>query len=57
MDKAFLEVGGETFLTRAVKTLSTVCENRVKIVFNKAQTNFIEKLLADVPHIFDVYEN
>jgi len=56
-DKAFLEIGGETFLTRAVKTFSTVCENRVKIVLNKAQTNFIEKLPADVPHIFDVYEN
>ena len=56
-DKAFLRVGGETFLTRAVKTLSTVCENRVKIVLNKAQTSFVEKLPDQVPHIFDGYEN
>jgi len=57
IDKAFLEFGGETFLTRAVKTLSTVCDNRVKIVLNKSQTNFIEKFPDRVPHIFDVYEN
>ena len=55
-DKAFLEFGGETFLTRAVKTLSSVCENRVKIVLNKSQTNFIEKLPDRIPHIFDVCE-
>ncbi len=57
MDKAFLKFGGETFLTRAVKTLSTVCENRVKIIVNKVQTYFVEKLPADVPQIFDAYEN
>ena len=56
-DKAFLEIGGETFLTRAVKTLSSTCKNRVKIVLNKAQTNFIERLPDKIPHIFDVYEN
>ncbi len=56
-DKAFLEIGGETFLTRAVKTLSSICQNRVKIVLNEAQTNFIEKLPDRVPHIIDVYEN
>lgn len=56
-DKAFLEMGGETFLTRAVNTLQTVCGNRVKIVLNRNQTDFIEKLPANVPHIFDVDEN
>jgi len=56
-DKAFLQIGGETFLTRALKTLSTVCDNRVKIILNKAQTNFIERLPDKIPHIFDVYEN
>lgn len=56
-DKAFLRFDGETFLTRAVKTLSIVCGNRVKIVVNKAQTNFVERLPDRVPHIFDVYEN
>jgi len=56
-DKAFLRVGGETFLSRAVKTLKTICANQVKIVLNKAQTNFIERLPDRVPHIFDIYEN
>lgn len=56
-DKAFLEIEGETFLARAVKTLSTVCENRVVIVLNKTQTDFVERLPARVPHIFDIHEN
>ena len=56
-DKAFLEIGGETFLTCAVKTLQTVCENRVKIVLNQTQSHFIKRLPESVPHIFDVYEN
>ena len=55
-DKAFLECGGETFLTRAVRTLQTVCENRVKIVLNQTQNNFIERLPKGVPHVFDIYE-
>lgn len=57
IDKAFLEIRGETFLARAVKTLSSICENRVKIVLNKTQTNFIERLPDRVPHIFDAHEN
>ncbi len=56
-DKAFLEIGGETFLTRAVQTLSNACENRVVIVLNQTQTHFTEKLPDDVPYIYDVFEN
>ena len=56
-DKAFLKIGNETFLERAIKTLSTVCENRVKIVLNQNQTNLTEKLPSDVPYIFDIVEN
>jgi molybdopterin-guanine dinucleotide biosynthesis protein A len=56
-DKAFLEIGGETFLARASRTISSVCENRVKIILNKTQTSFIERLPDRVPHIFDVNEN
>jgi len=56
-DKALLQIGGETFLTRAVKTLAPVCENRVKVVINRTQTNFAEELPADIPRIFDAYEN
>ncbi|MCY7345506.1 MAG: NTP transferase domain-containing protein, partial [Pyrinomonadaceae bacterium] len=56
-DKAFLEIGGETFLSRAVKTLSETCENRVKVVLNNHQNNFIERLPANISPIFDAYEN
>jgi molybdopterin-guanine dinucleotide biosynthesis protein A len=56
-DKAFLRIGGETFLTRAVKTLSSTCKNRVKTVLNKTQTSFIKRFPNQIPHIFDVYEN
>jgi len=56
-DKAFLEIGGETFLSRAVTRLSETCKNPVKIVLNQTQTDFIGRLPANVPHIFDTYEN
>jgi len=56
-DKAFLEINGETFLNRAVKTLSMVCKNRVVIVLNQTQTHFIEKLPSNIPYVFDVFEN
>ncbi len=56
-DKAFLEIGGETFLARAARTLSMVCENRVKVVLNQTQKNFIERLPESVSSIFDTFEN
>jgi len=56
-DKAFLRFADETFLSRAVKTLSTVCQNRVKIVLNKMQMNYVENLPDQVPHIFDCFES
>ncbi len=56
-DKAFLEINGETFIERAVKNLAETCENRVKIVLNQNQTHFMEKFFADVPHIYDIYNN
>ena len=56
-DKAFLEIGGETFLARAVRTLQSVCENRVTVVLNQTQKGFVGRLPAGVPHVFDVYEN
>jgi molybdopterin-guanine dinucleotide biosynthesis protein A len=37
-DKAYLEFGGETFLTHAARTLAPVCEGRVKIILNRNQT-------------------
>lgn len=54
-DKAFLEFGGETFIERAVKTLANL--STVKIVLNKSQTHFIEKLPFGIEYIFDVFED
>ncbi len=56
-DKAFLEIGGETFLARAVGTLRTVCENRVTVVLNQKQNHFIERIPEGTPHASDVYED
>ena len=41
-DKAFLEIGGKTFLENAFSALAPNCK-RVKIVLNPAQKHFIEK--------------
>jgi molybdopterin-guanine dinucleotide biosynthesis protein A len=56
-DKAFLEINGETFLASAEQILGKAGANPVKIVLNKSQTNFIERLPDRVPHIFDIYDN
>jgi molybdopterin-guanine dinucleotide biosynthesis protein A len=56
-DKAFLKIGDQTFLERAIKTLSEICADPVKIVLNHSQDALIEKLPADVSYITDVYEN
>ena len=56
-DKAFLKIGEESFLERAIITLSTICENRVKIVLGENQANLIEKLPPNIPYIFDIFEN
>ncbi|MCB1023640.1 MAG: molybdenum cofactor guanylyltransferase, partial [Acidobacteria bacterium] len=56
-DKAFLEINGKTFLQNAIEILSPVFASRVKVVLNRQQTHFIEKLPAGIAHIFDIYEN
>jgi len=48
-DKYDLKFEGETFLSRAEKTLSAVCEN-VKIVLNQAQ-----EIETDLPVVRDIY--
>ncbi len=55
-DKAFLSIGEATFIEKAVAALKPNCE-LTKIVLNQSQTSFIEKLSADIPHIFDIHEN
>ncbi len=56
-DKAFLRFGDETFLTRGVKTLETICAHPIKIVLNRTQINFIERFPDQIAYIFDRYEN
>lgn len=56
-DKAFLKMGGETFLGRAVRNLETICESRVKIVLNRTQSHFTERLPANISYVFDALEN
>lgn len=56
-DKAFLEIGGETFVERAARILAKTCGSRVSIVLNQYQTDFIGKIPVGVPHIFDVFDN
>ncbi len=56
-DKAFLEINGKTFLQNAVEILTPVCEDRIKVVLNKEQSHFIEKLPEALPYIFDIFEN
>lgn len=55
-DKAFLKINGKNFIENAVEILKPNCK-QVKIVLNESQSNFIEKLPADVSHIFDQFEN
>lgn len=55
-DKAFLKIGEKTFAENAARILAPVCE-QIKIVLNKSQTHFIEKLPDQIPHIFDICEN
>ena len=55
-NKAFLQIGGETFIENAARTLAPVC-GEIKVVLNKSQTHVIRKLPEQIPHIFDIYEN
>ena len=55
-DKAFLEINGKSFLENAADALRPYCSS-VKIVLNKSQTHFIEKIPVVRSHIFDNIEN
>ena len=54
-DKAFLKIDGKTFLHNSVGILNPICEDRIKIVLNPEQTDFIDRLPKNVAHIFDTY--
>lgn len=55
-DKAFLEIGGKTFIENAFEVLKPNCE-KVTTVLNSDQKHFIEKLPRETACIFDIYEN
>ncbi len=55
-DKAFLEIGGKTFIENASDALKRNCIE-IKVVLNSNQKHFIEKLPREISYIFDVHEN
>ena len=56
VDKAFLQIGGKTFIENAASALKPKCE-QVKIVLNRSQTHFVEKLPENIEYIVDRFEN
>lgn len=55
-DKALLEINGKTFLENAVDALCPHCSS-IKIVLNRSQNHFVEKIPDECSYIFDVFEN
>lgn len=53
-NKAFLEIGGETFLERAVNTLSETCENPIRIVLKQPQYYMADRFPGNAEAIYDV---
>ncbi|NNF00923.1 MAG: molybdenum cofactor guanylyltransferase [Pyrinomonadaceae bacterium] len=54
-DKAFLDIAGRTFLDNAVRILKPVCEDRIKIVLSRSQTDLVPQLPGNVSHISDIH--
>lgn len=52
-NKAFLEINGETFLARAVKTLSEVCLNPVRVVLKSQQVYMTDRFPENAKAIYD----
>lgn len=50
--KAFLKIGNETFIERAVKTLTPVCKGRVKIILNQNQSALD---FSDFDYVRDIF--
>jgi molybdopterin-guanine dinucleotide biosynthesis protein A len=56
-DKAFVELGGKTLMTRAVDVVrEAVPESRITIVAGSSTQFAIQAIAADVPFIFDLHE-
>jgi molybdopterin-guanine dinucleotide biosynthesis protein A len=54
-DKAFLKFRDETFLERAVDTLSPFCGKKVKVVINENQRSKFEKRFPSLEFVFDIF--
>lgn len=52
-NKSFLEIDGETFLMRAVKTLSEVSESPVRVVLKTQQSFMTERFPENAEAIYD----
>lgn len=52
-NKAFLEIGGETFLARAVKTLSAVCEKPIRVVLKRQQHYMTDRFPENAKAVYD----
>src|SRR4051812_31514007 len=53
-DKAFLQIGGETFLERAFNALAPT-GGEVKIVINEAQTEKFRLIFPALDFVFDIF--
>jgi molybdenum cofactor guanylyltransferase len=57
VDKAFLEIGGDTFVEHAINALSTSCTD-VKIVLNDSEIESkLQKVLPEISIVFDIFKN
>lgn len=55
IDKAFLEIGGDTFLRRAAEVLKSNCRE-IKVVINQNQKAKYKKAFPSFNFIFDIHE-
>lgn len=57
-DKAFVELGGQTLMSRAVETVRVALpETRVTLVAGRSAQFAIGAIASDLPFIFDLYES
>ena len=52
-NKAFLETNGETFLAQAVKKLSEICPNPIRVVIKEQQSSMTERFPENAEAIYD----
>lgn len=55
-NKAFLEIDGETFLARAVKTLAEVCESPIRVVIKQQQNYPTDRFPENAKMLYDAQD-